>query len=84
MLGYIPLCTGLRISLNKELRPAVRPSLALALPLALALVRLALAVAQAVGLSTGLGPGPRAIVEKSENVQNFKSSQNGLAYSGKS
>ena len=37
-----------------------------------------------LGLGPGLGPGPRAIVEKSENFQNFKSSQNGLAYSGKS
>ena len=36
------------------------------------------------GLGPGLGPGPRAIVEKSENVLNSKSSQNGLAYSGKS
>ena len=36
------------------------------------------------GLGPGLGPGPRAIVEKSENLQNFKSSQNGFAYSGRS
>ena len=28
----------------------------------------------------GLGPGPRATVEKSENFQNLKSSQNGLVY----
>ncbi len=36
------------------------------------------------GPSVPPAPGPKAIVEKSENFQNFKSSQNGLACSGKS
>ena len=60
------------------------PWMALAMPLTKVIARamalaMALALAMAVALALAIWK-----VEKSENFQNFKSSQNGLAYSGKS